>query len=361
MEEETFKRIKSLFCYQQDSDVMFCPGGSFSNMQAIHFARFNYDEDINSKGVYKSKKFKIYVSENSHYSFEKGLSFLGLGYSSLIKIPCNKKTGSMIIEKLEEAISKNDEDSVPLMVVATAGSTVLGSFDNIEEISKICKKYKIWFHIDAAFGGSVIFSRKYKHLLKGVENSDSLVWNPHKMLRIPLQCSLLLIKDGSIPKKCNSINVNYLFQKDKFYDTNLDSGTKYIQCGRRCDILKLWMTWRIRGEEVFENEIDKIYDIANSFKKKIEQNPNFELILENNQCTNICFQYINKTLRFNMDKVCLKIKKEMLKEGKIMISYQKLESINPYNFFRIVFINPSLKNDDLDYIIKKIDYYGQNL
>ena len=241
MEEEMFKRIKIIFQFTE-GDVIFSPGASMANIMAIHLARYNLNNNYNSMGMYNSKKLKIFVSEDSHYSLIKGASLLGLGYDSIIKIPCIN--GHMMIDQLKKKILETiSSNNVPLIVIATAGTTVLGAFDPIDEIADICHKYNIWFHIDGALGGMVIFSDKYNHLLKGIEKAQSFVWNPHKMLRISHQCTILMARDKNIFKNCNHIEASYIFQTDKYYQSELDSGRKYIQCGRKADILKLWLTW----------------------------------------------------------------------------------------------------------------------
>jgi glutamate/tyrosine decarboxylase-like PLP-dependent enzyme len=104
-----------------------------------------------------------------------------------------------------------------------------GAFDPLEAISDLCQTYKLWFHVDAAWGGGALMSRKYRVLLKGIERSDSVTWNPHKLLAAPQQCSTFLTRHENVLSQCHSSNATYLFQKDKFYDTKFDTGDKHIQ------------------------------------------------------------------------------------------------------------------------------------
>lgn len=106
---------------------------------------------------------------------------MGLGSDAVIKVPTNER-GKMIPEELEKAIkaAKND-GKVPFCVVATAGTTVLGAFDPLVEISYVCKRHGLWMHVDAALGGTFLLSSKYRSLLDGVEAADSVAWNLHKL------------------------------------------------------------------------------------------------------------------------------------------------------------------------------------
>lgn len=360
MECKLFDRILQLFKFE-GGDVTMSPGGSASNILAIHMAKFNKFPNSNRDGIFNCTTYnysvpKIFVSADSHYSLKKGAAFLGFGYNSVISIPT--KNGRMKLDILKQELEKSTNS---LIVVATAGTTVLGSFDNINEISKLCKKYGVWLHIDAAWGGAVIFSSKHKHLLNGVEYADSLTWNPHKMLKVGLQCSLLLVRDKKVSQECNSLDASYLFQPDKSYDTNLDAGKKYIMCGRRVDILKLWTKWKIDGEDGFKLAIDRLFVLRDHFIKLLDR-PKFSLVFDKPDFTNVCFWYVpSKNISYkDFNKVAPRIKQKMLEDGEIMISYQPLHfnGENLPNFFRIVFINPKVDFRHLDRIIELIENYG---
>ena len=126
------------------------------------------------------------------------------------------------------------------------GTTVLGAFDLLIEIADICQEFDMWLHVDAAWGGGLIFSKKHNVLLRGIQRADSILFNPHKLLAVPQQCSLLLTKHKNIFKEAHSKQAPYLFQKDKFYSRDLDVGDKYLQCGRRPDVLKFWFMWQAK-------------------------------------------------------------------------------------------------------------------
>ena len=85
-----------------------------------------------------------------------------------------------------------DALQTPFFVGTTAGTTVLGAFDPFEEIAAICKKHKVWMHVDGCWGAAALLSPDHRHLMKGCELSDSLAWNPHKLMGLPLQCSAFL-------------------------------------------------------------------------------------------------------------------------------------------------------------------------
>merc|ERR1711963_1364156 len=128
--------------------------------------------------------------------------------------------------------------------MATCGSTVLGAFDDLQAAQAVCSRHGVWLHADACWGGGVLMSHTYRHLMKGVERCDSVAWNFHKFFGTPVQTSALLVADKDILYKANSSQAEYLFQPDKYYDASYDLGDKTVQCGRKVDVLKLWLQWK---------------------------------------------------------------------------------------------------------------------
>lgn len=355
MEKSTFNKVNELFGFDS-TDIIFGPGGSMSNLYAVYLARYKTYPEANTKGMKNAPDFKIFGSKQMHYSIKKSASLVGIGRDNIILVECDEN-GRMIPEELEKEIIRCS--GKPILVVATAGTTVFGAFDPILEIAEITRKYNIWLHVDASWGGSVIFSDERKHLLDGINLADSVTWNPHKMLQIPLQCSLFMVngKHGNILAESNSTHAKYLFQQDKHYDTSYDTGDKYIQCGRKVDILKLWLPWKIYGDRGFADHVDKNYRNANYFYQKIREHPHFQLVNQNPACTNICFYYLKEGIQ--LDKIAPMLKEKMMKSGKMMISYQPLGELP--NFFRIVFINSELTFEEIDKLVEMIDQLGQNL
>ncbi|XP_041987442.1 cysteine sulfinic acid decarboxylase [Aricia agestis] len=369
MEEEVLREMRSIVGYRDgDGDGIFCPGGSIANGYAISCARYFMHPEIKTKGVYAVPKLVMFTSELAHYSTRKMAGFMGIGSENCINVKADK-CGKMDVEDLEQKIKAAVEDGCkPFMVTATSGTTVFGAFDPIIPIAEVCKKYKVWLHVDAAWGGGALMSKKHKHLLRGIEMADSVTWNPHKLLAAPQQCSTFLTKHKTILKECHSSNATYLFQKDKFYDTSYDTGDKHIQCGRRADVLKFWFMWKAKGHSGFEKHIDKVFDNAKYFLDHIKQRNGFRIVLEKPECTNVMFWYVPKCLRgcetdpdYNerLHKVAPKIKERMIKEGCMMVTYQPQGEL--VNFFRIVFQNSALDHKDMIYFADEFERLGSEI
>ncbi|MBC8266969.1 MAG: aminotransferase class V-fold PLP-dependent enzyme [Flavobacteriales bacterium] len=330
IEKEIIAQICKLIGYNNNSDGTFPVGGSMGNFMALIMARDKKDLEIRNNGL--SKKMIAYTSSESHYSNAKNMSFSGLGRHNLHYINCNEK-GEMIPKNLEEKIKEDIANGfVPFYVNATAGTTVLGAFDPVKELSNICKKYKIWLHVDGAYQGAVIFSSKYKHLLEGIENSDSFSFNAHKMLGTPLTCSILLIKDKK--HLFNSFNntADYLYQTD-LDDYNL--GKTSFQCGRRNDALKFWTLWKAVGTNGLANIVEHLFETSKIARNYVRNNSNYTLYSFNNSLS-VCFNYKD----YDAIDLCTKL----YESQKLLVGYG---SFKGEAFVRLVTINAENKETDI--------------
>ncbi|KAK6632509.1 hypothetical protein RUM43_013276 [Polyplax serrata] len=360
MEDVVLEEMRRIVGFPEGKgDGTFCPGGSISNGFGISCARHMLFPEIKKTGVHAVGRLVLYTSRDAHYSIVKLATFMGLGSENVIAIETDTK-GKMKVEELENAIIRTlKTGGKPFMVSATAGTTVLGAFDPLESIGDVCKKYKLWLHVDAAWGGGCLMSEKHK------KKADSVTWNPHKLLGVPQQCSVFLTRHQNLLQEVHSAQATYLFQKDKFYDVKYDTGDKHIQCGRRADVLKFWFMWKAKGSSGFESHIDKIFDTARYFKESIEQKSDFQLVLTEPECTNVCFWYIPRSLQSSnyteeeLHKVAPRIKERMMREGSMMVTYQPLRELP--NFFRLVIGNSALGPDDMDHIIEVIQTLGSDI
>uniref|UniRef100_A0A674IHS5 Glutamate decarboxylase 2 n=1 Tax=Terrapene triunguis TaxID=2587831 RepID=A0A674IHS5_9SAUR len=350
-------------------DGIFSPGGAISNMYAMLIARFKMFPEVKEKGMAAIPRLVAFTSEHSHFSVKKGAAALGIGTDSVILIRCDER-GKIIPSDLERRIIEAKQKGfVPFLVSATAGTTVYGAFDPLLAIADICKKYKIWMHVDAAWGGGLLMSRKHKWKLNGVERANSVTWNPHKMMGVPLQCSALLVREEGLMQSCNQMHASYLFQQDKHYDLSYDTGDKALQCGRHVDVFKLWLMWRAKGTTGFEAQIDKCLELAEYLYNKIKNREGYEMVFDGKpQHTNVCFWYVPPSLRSMEDneermncllKVAPVIKARMMEYGTTMVSYQPLG--DKVNFFRMVISNPAASHQDIDFLIEEIERLGQDL
>lgn len=322
----------------ENGDGIFGPGWSLTNMVAIVLARNEKYSSIKISGI-RGKKLVGYTSDQAHYSTEKFISVTGLGKDAIRIIPTDNK-GKMNIKLLEEKIvSDLDHGYIPFYVTATAGTTVLGAFDPIEKISKIAKKYKLRLHVDAALGWWALLSKKYKHLLMGIEKSDSVSRSLHKMMNIPLLAAVLLVKDPNILYENFNENADYLFQMD---DKKLNPGNKSIQCGRRNDAFKVWTALKYLWENGYEKRINNQFANTKYAVSIIKKNKDLTLVLDP-ECVNVCFQVKGKPA----NKICEALDRQWL----IKVGYGKWRW---EEFIRLMCINADMTKKDIDNFFKQV-------
>ncbi|KAG5676946.1 hypothetical protein PVAND_006740 [Polypedilum vanderplanki] len=369
MENVVLSKMRDIIGYS-GGDSILAPGGSISNLYAFLAARhkmFPGYKEHGPRGL--PGDLCMFTSDQSHYSVKSCASVCGLGTENCVMVPSDEH-GKMIASELERLIlERKARGQIPFFVSATAGTTVLGAFDPLNEIADICEKYNCWFHVDAAWGGGLLLSKKYRHpRLSGIERSHSVTWNPHKLMGALLQCSSIHFREDGLLLSCNQMSAEYLFMTDKLYDIQYDTGDKVIQCGRHNDIFKLWLQWRAKGDVGFEAHMDRLMELTQYEVKRIkEQSDKFHLILEP-ELVNVSFWYIPKRLRGiphssdkekELGKICPIIKARMMQAGTLMVGYQP-DDRRP-NFFRSIISSAAVTEKDVDFMLEEIDRLGQDL
>ncbi len=341
VEKEIIHRSVELIGYNKNADGTISSGGSMSNMMAMLMARDHHNISITKEGV--QAKLIAYTSEHSHYSIPKNASLIGIGLDQVRRIPTDEK-GVMIVDELEAAIKEDiGKGNQPFFVNATAGTTVLGAFDPIRQISVITKKYKLWLHVDGAYCGSVIFSDKYKHLVDGIEESDSFNYNAHKMLGTPLTCSVIITKHRKCLYESFSIDADYLYQTDKD-DYNL--GKTSLQCGRRNDALKLWTLWKSVGRKGIEQIVDKQFYLANIAREYVSNNPDYTLYSYPDSIS-ICFNYKN----IPANELCT----ALYEKGEILVGFGQF---NDQEFIRLVTVNANNGKEEILEFFRRMEAFA---
>ena len=316
----------------ENGEGIFTPGGSLSNFAGIMIARNEFNERCLEDG-HDGTWLTLYSSELDHYSIAKNLAMLGVGRRSLRKVATDER-GRMRADALREAIKRDiEEGAKPFCINATCGTTVLGAYDPLDEIADVAEEFGIWFHVDGAFGGSTALSAKHRDHLRGSERSDSFTWDAHKMMGVPLSCSVILVKEKGLLRKHFSESASYLFQSD---EDELNHGVMSMQCGRRNDCLKLWGAWQHLGDEGYARKIDRLYENARSFAGRVKADPRCTLSKEP-ESVNVCFEVTGKP----SDLICETLRRQQ----KSLVGYGIVDG---RRVVRAAFVNAEVDEADLD-------------
>ncbi len=316
----------------------FQAGGSLSNLLGLLLARNRAFPGWREEGP-GGQRPVMYTSTESHYSVVKAAGILGIGRENVRRIAVDER-GRMSAEELERQIEADLHASrTPFLVNATAGTTVRGAFDPLDELARITGPRGLWLHVDGAFGASVALSARRRPLLRGIELADSLSWDPHKMMGVPLPCSVFLCREPGLLRASLSETAEYLFQAD---DDAVNPGNQNLHCGRRNDALKLWAAWRYFGDAGWEKRVERQFELARHAAARIEATDGLRLI-EKPTCITVCFVVEGKS----SERIC----QELAERGLAKIGYGQVEGVS---VIRLVTVNPELARGDLDRLLDQI-------
>ena len=279
LEEVTLDWLRQMMGLDAGMTGIIYDTASVSSMHAIAAAREGVELRIREEGMSGRKDLpllRVYVSEQSHSSIEKGVITLGLGQRGLRKIPTDAEF-RMDVRALAAAIEEDKVNGiVPFCVVATVGTTSTSSIDPVPEIVPVCEKHALWLHVDAAYAGSAAVVPEFRDILKGCERADSLAVNPHKWLFTPFDLSVLYCRHMDLLRRAFSLVPEYLRTPEQ---EQVRSGSDYgVQLGRRFRALKLWMIIRYFGHEGLAARIREHCRLAKLFASWVEADPNWELL-----------------------------------------------------------------------------------
>jgi aromatic-L-amino-acid decarboxylase len=236
-------------------------------------------------------RLRIYTSDQAHSSAEKAAIVLGLGEENVIRIPSDDQF-RIDVNSLGRSIAADQQNGLqPMAVVATVGTTSTASVDSVRDIGNRCRESKIWLHIDAAYGGGFAMAPEYKWMRKGWELADSIVINPHKTLFVPLDFSVLYMRDLGRLRRVFSLVPEYLrgdtVEAEKNY---MDYG---IQLGRRFRALKAWVIWRSLGRAGVVARLREQIRLANLLANWIKNDGRFELSTQPSMGV-VCFRFVGR-------------------------------------------------------------------
>ncbi len=336
LEERMMEWLRDIIGLPETFTGVIQDSSSTSTLVALLTAREKKsDYEINKSG-FKNNRFRIYTSSQAHSSVDKDVRIAGFGIENLIKIDVDKNY-AMISSMLEDAILKDIQNGLnPLCVVSTIGTTSSTAVDPVEDIGKICEKYSCWHHIDASYSGSALILPEMRWMSKGVEHSDSFVFNPHKWMFTNFDCSAYFVKDKDALIKTFSITPEYLkTDEDKLVNNYRDWG---IPLGRKFRALKLWFVLRSYGINGLQEKIREHISHGQWLKDQILETPCFELMAPvplNLVCFRIRPEGIDSEKK--LENINSELLQKLNKSGKILLTQTRLK-----NKFVIRFVSGNL-------------------
>ena len=356
LEESMVRGLCRLFGFNEEkSDGSFTSGGSQSNISAIIAARDWYCEkrfgwDVKMNGLPPEySKLRIYTSEISHFSMDKASHILGLGYAAVRKIPVDSKC-RVDVPAFERMVEEDVAAGLyPFCAVATFGTTDFGSIDDAEGMRRVCDRYGMHLHGDAAYGSGLIMSRTYRDRLAATAVCDSVTVDFHKMFLLPISCSAILMKDGG-RLKCFELHADYLNREEDEEDGYINLVGKSMQTTRRFDALKVYMAFQTRGVDGYTMMIDRAVGNATYLYQRISSDPEFIAPVEP-ELSSVVFALSAG------DEVNKKVRRALLSEGIVIGQTVKDGRV----MLKFTLLNPNLGHDRIDEIVERIKILGKEL
>ena len=303
MEEHLIDWLRQKAGYGEGTSGVFTSGGTQSNLMGVLLARdwaiANHwkNEDGSEWSVQRDgipadamKKVKVICSENAHFSVQKNMAMMGMGFQSVVTVPSNANA-QMDVAALEQTLAQlKTEGKIAACIVATAGTTDAGAIDDLKAIRKLADEYQAWLHVDAAWGGALLLSKDYRHFLDGIELTDSITLDFHKHFFQTISCGAFLLKEPAnyrfIDYKADYLNSEY---DEEHGVPNLVA--KSLQTTRRFDALKLWFTVEALGEELYASMIDHGVKLTKAVEQYINDTASLEILVPS-QFASVLFRIV---------------------------------------------------------------------
>ncbi|SNR34915.1 pyridoxal phosphate-dependent decarboxylase family protein [Lutibacter flavus] len=323
IEKQTVKWLAEFIGVSPDYGGILVSGGNMANFTAFLAARTaKAPKNIKEDGIQNTlNKLTVYCSKTTHTWIEKAVILFGLGTNSVrwIQTDASNKMDTTI---LETTIKKDLENGCkPIMVIGTAGDVSTGIVDNLVEISTICKKYDLWFHIDGAYGIPAAIIPKLKNMFDGIKEADSIALDPHKWLYSPLEAGCTLVKNpqhlidtySSHPEYYNFSN-----SEDEIAQNFYEYG---LQNSRGFRALKVWITLQQVGRSGYEKLISEDIELSEMLYNLAKKHPELEAISQNLSIAT--FRYISIDNAHNkeyLNKLNENILNELQTGGEVFLS-----------------------------------------
>jgi glutamate/tyrosine decarboxylase-like PLP-dependent enzyme len=315
MENRLIQWTADLAGYPSDAVGYLASGGSLANLSAIVTARDH--QKITSEKV---KKAVVYLSPEGHHCAQKALRIAGLSECVIRELPLDE-CYRIQADALEKCIVDDKAQGlIPFLVIASGGTTGTGSVDPLEAIGKITQKYRLWYHVDAAYGGYFLLTDHGKKVLKGIELSDSFAIDPHKSLFLPYGLGILIVKN-----KQALLNSHYyqskILQDAQGFDEELSPADLSPELTKHFRGLRMWLPLKLLGLKPFRACLDEKLLLARYFYDEVkklgfEMGPYPELSV-------VTYRYPSK--KHNVNAFNKRLVEEIQKDGRLFISSTMLE------------------------------------
>ena len=336
------------------ADGVFTSGGTQSNLHALLLAREECLAGIPGDRSAAFTRLRILATTESHFSIAKAAGLLGLPAEAVVPVATDG-TGRMDPDALARTIDElRSTDLSPMAVVATAGTTDLGSIDPLGPIGALCQDRGVWLHVDAAYGCGLLVSTRRRHLIDGIQRADSVTVDFHKSFFQPVSSSAIVVRRGETMRRI-AVHADYLNPSTARVPNQVD---KSLQTTRRFDALKLWMTLRTVGADEIGAMFDRVVDLAQEAYRRLCDDVDFEVAAEPTLST-VLFRYRPPWLDVaDCDRLLPRLRARLFADGSAIVAGTTLGG---HHWLKFTLLNPDTTGEHLGLVLDLIRQAGQDL
>jgi aromatic-L-amino-acid/L-tryptophan decarboxylase len=323
LEETVLNWFRDLVGLPEEYFGIVYDSASVSTMHGIAAARENAGLNIRKHGMCGIPKLILYCTEHAHSSIDKGALTLGIGLDGIHKIKADENFEMIPSELANAIIEDRKKGYVPFCVAATVGTTSSTAVDPVDAIADICEREKIWFHLDCAHAGVMALLPEMRKHFKGFDRADSIVFNPHKWLFVPMDFSILYTRKPQVLKEAFSLVPEYL--KTSADDQVINYMDYGIQLGRRFRSIKFWFVLRYFGADGLRERLREHVRLGQLFAKWVDEDSDFERLAPTNFST-VSFRAHPKNIfdEASLNNLNEKLLENINSTGKVFMSHTKL-------------------------------------
>ncbi|MBP2705226.1 hypothetical protein JOL79_15525 [Microbispora sp. RL4-1S] len=311
-------------------------GGSLANLTALLAARASVAPDAWTDGV--PGDLALLAPPSAHYSITRAAAILGLGERAVVPLDVDD-LGRIDVARLPGALERTRRAGRrPMALVAAAGATATGLYDDLRGVGEFCAGHGLWFHVDGAHGASALLSDGHRHLLDGVELADSIIWDAHKMLRTSSLAAAVLVRREADLDAAFRQRASYLFYGDQEFDLI----GRTVECAKAELGLKIFLNLAWRGERGLGEHVAGRYATAHRFWELARERPGFHCPYEP-ESNIVCFRYGTG------DQAA--VRERMLAEGSFHLTSVELGGVR---HLRVTVMSPATDDKTLEALLDRV-------
>jgi L-2,4-diaminobutyrate decarboxylase len=356
IEAQVVRWMCDLAGFGPDAGGTFTSGGTEATFAGLLAARQAAMPDAWKKGVGANPPVVV-CGEHAHYGVARAIGELGLGTDNVVVIP--SKQFKMDVDALGRELDRLSREGRPVMaVVATAGTTATGAFDDLDSIGRPCEERGLWLHVDGAHGASALLSPTHSHRLAGIHRARSIAWDPHKMMLMPLTASVVLVREEADLEAAFSQRAPYLFHA-RGGARSWDQGLRSFTCSRRIDAFKVWVALQRHGADGLGALYDHLCANARTLHAAVVLHPEFAAIHEP-ESNILCFRYVGgrAMAEDRLDALNLRMREEYNRSGTGWITTTMLGG---RRVLRVTLMNPRTTRVDLERTLADLAEAGRRM